>query len=349
MRTFIRVRFLSTFFALLGQFLYANAVMHLLPQFAEEVKLISQSSNSVTAVPVGNISRQLYEKLNQTKHQILLWALTVDGTATQDSCDTPNRMSCDETFWNGILCSNPHIDANILKLACQSALPRAQSHDGMLWRSPWEAAAGNSSNPDFFSRDQGLATLASLTRTKNASLYEPWLKYISSHNGYMCPKYWDCTLVAPFWCTFDNVAKYANLTRPDPHLMVPRLGAGVCNNDHTFVYISCSVNDQGSALHLASLDVYIRRQIGAWDAVLQAAANKLHSREPQNVWFEWLSRGASDSLAERLISQVPVYNASTSKRLQWSFVRQDSEKAYKESMGWEFIFLIDHLLASPIV
>ena len=57
----------------------------------------------------------------------------------------------------------------------------------MLWRSPWEAAAKNSTNNDFFSRDQGLAALAAFTRSKNASLYEPWLKYITGHQGCMCP------------------------------------------------------------------------------------------------------------------------------------------------------------------
>ena len=78
------------------------------------------------------------------------------------------------------------------------------------------------------------------------------------------------TLTMPFWCTFDKVARHANLTEPPASLMVPKLGKSVCNNDHAFLYVSCSVNTQGSALHLAALDVYIRRMIpNEWDAVLQ--------------------------------------------------------------------------------
>ena len=78
------------------------------------------------------------------------------------------------------------------------------------------------------------------------------------------------TLTMPFWCTFDKVARHANLTEPPASLMVPKMGKSVCNNDHAFLYVSCSVNAQGSALHLAALDVYIRRMIpNEWDAVLQ--------------------------------------------------------------------------------
>ena len=87
----------------------------------------------------------------------------------------------------------------------------------------------------------------------------------------MCPKKWDCRLVTPFWCTWDKVAKHATLPEPPPDIMVPQLGAGACNNDHLFVYTSVCVDDNGSALHLAGLDVYIRRQIGDWDALLQKA------------------------------------------------------------------------------
>ena len=225
----------------------------------------------------------------------------------------------------------------------------------MLWRSPWEAAAKNSTNNDFFSRDQGLAALAAFTRSKNASLYEPWLKYITGHQGCMCPNrpygkgnfcklfVGDCNLEAPFWCTFDHVAQFANLTRPPPEDMSPKFKPGFCNNEHLVIYTSCAFNENGSGLHLAAVDVYIRRLTGTWDKTLQAAADKLHSRDPNNAFFYWLSKGASDDLAELIISQVPA-DGNHSKH-QWSFCRADAGEAWKESMGWEFIFLIDHLLA----
>eukprot|EP00658_Telonema_sp_P-2_P048689 TRINITY_DN37023_c0_g2_i1.p1 TRINITY_DN37023_c0_g2~~TRINITY_DN37023_c0_g2_i1.p1 ORF type:complete len:335 (+),score=62.20 TRINITY_DN37023_c0_g2_i1:38-1042(+) len=310
---------------------------------------VSRLEGKPAPVPIGSLSIGMHTALNATRATIMQWALVVDGAAAQDECDTPGRDSCDCTFWNGILCSNPHAREDVRTMAC-SALSRAQSADGMLWRSPWEASAQNSTNPDFFSRDQGLGTLAALTMLRsNQTFYAPWLSYITSHKGYMCPGMWDCRLTMPFWCTFDKVARFGDITEPSPSLMVPKLGAGVCNNDHSYVYVSTAVDAKGSALHLAALDVYIRRTISDWDAVIQAAADKLHSREPLNPFFQWLSTGASDDLGRLVLSQVPMYNKTRgSERKQWSFCRDDAEQAYKQSMGWEFVFLIDHLLAAPI-
>lgn len=143
-------------------------------------------------IPVGNLSAALRERLNETRAEIMQWALVVDGAAAQDECDTPSRGSCDCTFWNGILCSNPHARPDVSDMAC-SALSRSQSPNGMLWRSPWEAAAQNSTNPNFFSRDQGLGTLAATSRTRDGRVYTPWLKYIEANKGYMCPGKSDCT------------------------------------------------------------------------------------------------------------------------------------------------------------
>ena len=83
--------------------------------------------------------------LTALRATIVPWAPIVDGAAAQPDCDTANRDSCDCTFWNGILCSNPHAGADV-RAVCAPTLSRAQSADGMLWRSPWEAAARNSSN-----------------------------------------------------------------------------------------------------------------------------------------------------------------------------------------------------------
>ena len=324
------------------------------PPTLETVRLVtSKLTNPVKKIPIPRgkpITSSVRESLERARDEILTWGLLVDDTFSQDGCNTPTRASCDETFWNGIYCSNPYSDRNLSNIACE-AVSRAQDLDGMLWRSPWEARQQNSSNPDFFSRDQGLATLASLTRTANRTLWNAWLSYISRNGGYMCPHHWDCTLVTPYFCTMDKVAQHMNLTRPDPNLMIPKLGRNVCTDfDHDFVYTSCFVNEQGSALHLASLDVYIRRNlVGEWDTRLQAAADRLHARDPENVWFEWLAKGGSDDLATRLLSQIPLPPNSTSPprmRTQWSFVREDKERAYLESMGWEFVFLIDYLLGT---
>ena len=135
---------------------------------------------------------------------------------------------------------------------------------------------------------------------------------------------------------------------PEESWMFPRLGAGVCNNDNLFIFTSVAVNKNGYPLHLAALDVYFRRLIAVrskkttWDHLLQAAADKLHKRDPENVFYEFLATGSSDSLATKLLSQVPA--DGNHEQIQWSTMRADAEKAWLHSMGWEFIFVIDNML-----
>ena len=87
------------------------------------------------------------------------------------------------------------------------------------------------------------------------------------------------TLTMPFWCTFDKVARHANLTEPPASLMVPKLGKSVCNNDHAFLYVSCSVNTQGSALHLAALAMGEAREVRAGH-LLRLASRDHSSGDP---------------------------------------------------------------------
>ena len=298
-------------------------------------------------IPIGNLTRESREKLLDLRASILTWAPTHKSprVIAQPDCDTPNRFSCDATFWNGIACSNAN--ENDTAFTCRD-IPDSQTSNGMLWRSPWEARAGNTSNPDEFSRDQGLGVLCSLLHTQNTSWYQPWYDFISANKGSMCPgKFYDCWFVTPFWCTFNKVVKARGLEAPSEEWMVPRLGKGSCNNEHLFIYISCKYNDNGSGLHLAALDVYIRRMLNDWDQVMQNAADILHKRDPLNAFFWWLSRGSSDELANLILNQVP--KNGDHRMQQWAFVRADKEKAWTESMGWEFVFLIDHLLKAPVV
>jgi hypothetical protein len=300
-------------------------------------------------IPVGNLSKTKHDALVTLRASIISWAPTHADpkVIAQPNCDTPNRVSCDCTFWNGIACSNAQNDTHF---SCNEPW-ESQSPNGMIWRSPWEAAMQNSTNPDFFSRDQGLGVLCHLSNSNAVNVtswYNKWWDFIDGNKASMCPGgFYDCKFVTPFWCTFDTVASKRGLKPPKESWMLPRFGKGACNNQNLYIYISCKYNDNGSALHLAALDVYIRRQLNIWDEVLQNSANVLHKRDPQNAFFRWLSEGTSDGLADLVISQVP--KDKNHKMQQWAFVREDSSKAWEESMGWDYIFLIDHLLKAPVV
>ena len=321
---------------------------------------------SPVPVPHGIVGSALRQRLHAARTELLQWAPKVDGSASQPDCNTPNRGSCDLTFWNGMLCSN-RIAANNMSFACDD-LVRSQGPSGMLWRSPWEAAQGNSTNGDFFSRDQGLSTLLATTNWPqagawhNETIWRAWLSYIGRENA-MCPHSyglpglpeWDCVLEPQFWCTFHKVATFAGISPPSEANMWPKLGASICHADHEFVLASATVNELGSALHLTGLDVLIRRRMGDWSSIMQAAADRLHTRQPVNPFFEFLAKGASDALAARLLSLAPANASATTcvpsgaggrnMDCQWSWVREDKQEAWLASMGWDFVFLIDLMLA----
>lgn len=103
------------------------------------------------------------------------------------------------------------------------------------------------------------------------------------------------------------------------------------------------LNANGSALHLTGLDCLIRRIMLDWDATMQAAAEELHSRQPHNAFFEWLAKGSSDSLVDEIVAQCPPNGSHPQE--QWSFVREDSKDAWRQSMGWEFLALGDWMLS----
>eukprot|EP00056_Hartaetosiga_gracilis_P020743 m.21092 g.21092 ORF g.21092 m.21092 type:complete len:340 (-) comp8680_c0_seq1:183-1202(-) len=294
---------------------------------------------------IGNLSHAAHSLIAQTRTNLTQWALKVDDVAAQVGCNTIARPSCDCTFWNGILCSSPS-RTNDTQFACDAIWRDQSPSNGQLWRSPWEAKAMHSSNKDEFSRDQGLGVLVSTFGRVNSTLFSTWLDYITNHNGYMCPGMYDCLLIPQFWCTFDKVTNFHGLPRPSPDLMTPKLDPSICKNDHEYVLTAVEVNDLGFPLHLAALDVYLRRMMNDWDGVMQTAANVLHRRQPDNVFFQWLAQGASDSLVVKMMEQIDLI-VTPHVQNQWTFVRKDSDHAFIESMGWEYILLIDHLLQAP--
>ena len=154
--------------------------------------VVARAAASDVLIPKGNLSSSSMNSLKSARAAILSWAPTFDGSVAQPGCGTPQRFSCDATFWNGLLCSNAKNDT---AFACK-ALARSQTlPDGEFWRSPWEAKARNSTNPDFFSRDQGLALLGSMIQTKNQTMWAAWRAYLASNKGSMCPRFADVGLL----------------------------------------------------------------------------------------------------------------------------------------------------------
>jgi hypothetical protein len=69
-------------------------------------------------------------------------------------------------------------------------------------------------------------------------------------------------------------------------------------------------------------------------------ARILVNTQPANPFFRYLAEGPTPAVEQRLVDVCPRPEThATSRRFQWSWERADASEAWKESMGWECIFM----------
>jgi hypothetical protein len=71
-----------------------------------------------------------------------------------------------------------------------------------------------------------------------------------------------------------------------------------------------------------------------------STVEKLNERDT-NPFFVYLS-GDKVKSYELLVERVD--GLSNPRKFQWSWEREDAEKAYKDSMGWDVVFMCNMLL-----
>ncbi|RYE56575.1 MAG: hypothetical protein EOP48_07700 [Sphingobacteriales bacterium] len=118
--------------------------------------------------------------------------------------------------------------------------------------------------------------------------------------------------------------------------------------------ISINNTEPGYQLHLKGVGTLLRlylRSSTSRSFVIASALNKL---QPNNPFFELLSKGPSIELEEKLLQLCPSESSKLDfLRFQWSWERKDSEEAWRQTMGWDCIFIskllrnYDSLLPRP--
>ena len=108
----------------------------------------------------------------------------------------------------------------------------------------------------------------------------------------------------------------------------------------------------GYRLHLLAVNGYSRYLKNSVDADWADVLDRLHRRQPENLFFDFLSNATHSGSQERyeyvatkLLIQARQWPGN-SKKTQWSFERSDSEQAWKDSMGHEYVVLAKLLGAS---
>lgn len=263
---------------------------------------------SCGSLPDPRVTNEIKNRVQEIK----TWAPVCEGIA----CKAQMGGDGDSVLWAGLLCLSG-------ETAQCEAVKRSQSKDGRFWRSPSRVGLDRENS---FSRDMALGVLAYALKTKDAKGLDDYASYIK-RTGALCPDATDdrCFPTPLLLWSWNRVAKYIGIPGDYP------------GDAMDATLLSMAIKEPlGFRMHLVATHILLRRYMHQDTIVLAAAADELSKRQPDNAYFYYLSRGLVKGMrryVQLVPEQAPLY------RTQWSFERVDTDRAWEQSMGWEWVFL----------
>ena len=257
----------------------------------------------------------------------------------------PAKANCDDgdmALFGGLLCAAGE------SLGC--ALVRdAQSSDGQWWRSP-RRNPGNLGEKNSFSRDMAMGVLLYLQTTHDTDAAQRWLGWIQNNRPCAVGKIRGrCPVPGPHrFCRDDGdfrcvltPGNWALMGRVWDTLGLPRSVEmkAFANSDDLVLPAQAAHSPTGYALHLISTEVWLKQRLNTSERARHAAEGTLITRQPGNLFFEFLRHGPAPTLRDQLKQICPSVSSSSSARNQWAWERDTTESAWHDSMGWDCIFM----------
>lgn len=200
-----------------------------------------------------------------------------------------------------------------------------QTDDGRVWRSP---SLVNNQPQNSFSRDMSLGFILYCQATKDTERGNKWVDYIHKTGGLFPAN--EATdnryLLSPsgWW-----LMSYAGISVPWYY----RYSRWMLKS---WMKIEARTTPKGFARHLCGVSILILSL--AWGERQKDLGEILHAKEPLNPFFAWLA--GKDVLATFLYKDFKTrWQQNPGDGSQWAWERTDSEEAWKDSMGWDFLFL----------
>ena len=250
----------------------------------------------------------------------------------------PSKHDCetgDMNLFAGLLCSVG--DEN----AC-AAVAAGQSESGQWWRSPQLKKKKDQYNE--FSSDMLIGTVLYFQTKHQPEAFSKWLKFIlqqrlrvSSHvviyRSCVHDHEGTCNLLGGDWLLLNQLAQ-----RYQTQDQVPTSVRGSYGVDYSWLPMDALLNQRGFRLHLIAARVYLAQLFE--QKLAQATSPDLVAREPENPFFRYLYFGADRKTNELFRSQCPMSaDAAQGQKNEWSWERAGESQAWKNSMGWDCIFL----------
>lgn len=262
-----------------------------------------------------------FANLLDRENQIKRWAHRCGSSVAKENCEVG-----DATLFNGLMCLSGD------ELSCEG-VRRSQGSDGRMWRaeSRVDTDAANS-----FSRDMAMGVLAYLVKTRDRELAARWMSWIESNDFRLCKESSDnrCVFTPGFLTLFREVWDFIGLPA------TARMRASVLD-DSIMALLQARFAPAGFEMHLAGVNALIRKSMGQTSPTLNSLAEALMVRQPLNPFFNYLALGAHARVVKQTLEWCP--QGHPQERTEWSFERDQAQKAWQKSMGWECIMLINLL------
>jgi len=275
------------------------------------------------------VSEEQKIELSTMRSQVSSWVKKCAGGIACGETSGGEDDAGDSMLWGGLLCLSG--DAS----QC-SATFASQGKDGALFRNPAGTRGGNDS-----SRDMLLGFLAALSKSPNQVAANRAYAYIKANGYKLCTNATDnrCsvnpTQHRSLWGTMQKVWTAVGLV-PTSEMDNADLG------DETLTALQSQFAFEGYALHLVAVEILVRKAVGASSKKLENAALDVSDREPGNPFFEYVARGKTERAAALTLSKCP--RTLDHQRFQWAWQRTESEQAWKQSKGWDCLFMANLLL-----
>lgn len=260
----------------------------------------------------------------------------------------PSKENCDDgdaTLFNGLLC------ASGMTLGCAS-VAGAQGASGQWWRSP-RRVDGNVGQQKSFSRDMALGALLYLAKTSDRDAANRWLDWIEDNRPCAvenpvtggCSVYGlhrfcrddagtnACTLTPAIWSLMSDVWQHLGLK------LHPNMSQFRTSYDDFAPQEAESV-ELGYQLHLKGVQAYLKKLLAQESNGSRAVVATLVARQPLNPFFQFLANGYSEALEANYLALCPDPDGNGAfRKYQWAWERDTAGEAWRESMGWDCLFL----------
>lgn len=208
-------------------------------------------------------------------------------------------------------------------------IPACIAEDGRPARSPDRLAL--SGEEDAFSKDMLLGVLLWTLVTRRPEPLDRLIGYIN-RTGCLCAKASDrrCTMTPQMTYLTNRVAKAVGCASRLKGDWLPGWAFAALE------VASALVTPLGYQCHLISVKALICRLLGE---DVKTAPAALCRRDPKNPWFAYLA-GHEQKSSELLLS----CDVQPGRGHQWSWERDSAQAAWRDSMGWDIVFLCNLLI-----